>query len=171
MNFIQTFSGVSADVRIEAQSWTAMLDDAKAVCARAIGAASDKVQAPAGEVAVLLTSDAEMQRLNRTWRGRDKPTDVLSFPAPDTIPHGLDRQLGDIALGLETCTADARVMKREMDFHVSHLVVHGFLHLLGYDHEAPAEAEIMEQLEAQILHDLGWPDPYAVIEAGVDEHE
>jgi len=99
--------------------------------------------------------------LNKQWRGFDKPTDVLSFPSDGPDFPGAPRLLGDIALGYETSTADAAKLSRPLDAHISHLVLHGFLHLLGYDHIEPADAAVMEKLEAEILAELGWPDPYA----------
>jgi len=111
-----------------------------------------------GSVTVLLTDDAEMQRLNAQWRERDRPTNVLSFPAPDTaFPH-----LGDLALGWGVVSSEAHAQGKGAADHLRHLVVHGVLHLLGHDHEAgEAEAEEMEQRERVILAQLGVGDPYA----------
>ena len=114
-----------------------------------------------GEMAVLLTDDAEMHALNQQWRGIDKPTDVLSFPSESPEIPGQPQYLGDVAVGYETALRDAEAMQRPFEGHISHLLVHGFLHLLGYDHIEAADATIMEPLEAEILAGLGWPDPYA----------
>lgn len=117
-------------------------------------------------VAFLLTDDAEIRRLNRQYRGKDKPTNVLSFPAmPEDRPagpsiRGVPRHLGDIALALETVRREAEEQGKTVRSHVSHLAVHGVLHLIGHDHENDAEAEAMEALERRILAGLGIADPY-----------
>lgn len=108
---------------------------------------------------MLFTDNAEMQRLNKQWRSKDWPTDVLSFPGNAEIPSE-SRHLGDIALGFETASGDAAKLGRKMPAHISHLLVHGFLHLLGYDHETDGDAHVMESLEIEILAGLGLPDPY-----------
>jgi probable rRNA maturation factor len=148
------------DVRVADPRWQAALGDIEALARRVLGHASLQTTS-GGEVSILMTSDSEMRDLNRRWRGIDKPTDVLSFPgkgpqAPDAPVH-----IGDIALAFETSQRDAEEMNRPFDGHVSHLLVHGFLHLLGYDHIEPEDAALMEPLEASILAGLGWPDPYA----------
>lgn len=151
---------LSLDVRVADERWEKALGDIDALCARVLGCAAARM-GQGGEVSILFTADPEMQHLNRTWRGKDAPTDVLSFPAGDgpDIP-GAPVLLGDIALGYETSAKDAASMDRPMEFHAAHLLVHGFLHLLGHDHLEPADAAVMEPLEVQILADLGWPDPY-----------
>jgi probable rRNA maturation factor len=141
--------------------------DAEAVIQRAIAAAAEMVDADTSEaeVAVMLTDDAGIRTLNSNWRGIDKPTNVLSFPAlqpsgaagPDDAP----RMLGDIAIAYETTRQEADDEQRPFDHHLSHLAVHGFLHLIGYDHEKDDDAEAMEALETEILAQLGIPDPYA----------
>jgi probable rRNA maturation factor len=113
----------------------------------------------------MLTDDAGIRTLNSNWRGIDKPTNVLSFPAlqptgaggPDDAPN----MLGDIAIAFETTRKEADDEQKPFDHHLSHLAVHGFLHLIGYDHEKDDEAEAMEALETEILAQLGIPDPYA----------
>ena len=113
----------------------------------------------------MLTDDAGIRTLNRNWRGIDKPTNVLSFPAlqptgaggPDDAP----RMLGDIAIAYETTRQEADDEQKPFDHHLSHLAIHGFLHLIGYDHENDDDAEAMESLEQEILAQLGIPDPYA----------
>lgn len=150
---------LSVDVRIGDPRWAA-LGDPDALAARVLAHAAAYMKA-GGELSLLFTADAEMQALNRQWRGLDKPTDVLSFPADDPeIPEQL-QYLGDVAIGYETSRADAEAMGRPFDGHISHLMIHGFLHLLGYDHIEPDDAKVMEPLETQILAGLGWPDPYA----------
>jgi probable rRNA maturation factor len=116
--------------------------------------------AEAAEVSVLFTDDAHIRRLNRQFRGKDRPTNVLSFPAAPLVPGRFGPALGDIALALETVTGEAKSGGLTLANHVSHLIIHGFLHLLGFDHEAEAEAVAMERLEAAILGRLGIADPY-----------
>ena len=141
--------------------------DAEAVIDRAIATAAEIVNANLGEaeLAVMLTDDAGIRTLNSNWRGIDKPTNVLSFPAlPPTGAGGPDdapRMLGDIAIAYETTRREADDEQKPFDHHLSHLAVHGFLHLIGYDHETDNDAEAMETLEAEILAQLGIPDPYA----------
>ena len=111
------------------------------------------------EATILLTDDAEMRALNRTWRGKDEPTNVLSFPAGDTPRE--DGALGDLAIAYETAKAEADQAGIPLSDHVSHLVVHGVLHLLGFDHLDDLEADKMEDLEREALASLGIADPYA----------
>lgn len=112
-------------------------------------------------VDLLFTSDAEVQEINRQWRGLDKPTNVLSFPsAAMPLPEGEIQHLGDVVLAFETVTAEAAAQNKPFENHVAHLIVHGLLHLLGWDHETDDEAEAMERREREILATLGIPDPY-----------
>ncbi len=141
--------------------------DAEAIIHRAIATAAEFVTADVGEseVAVMLTDDAGIRTLNSNWRGIDKPTNVLSFPALQ--PTGrraagdAPRMLGDIAIAYETTRKEADEGETPFDHHLGHLAIHGFLHLIGYDHEKDGEAEAMEALEREILSQLGIPDPYA----------
>lgn len=151
--------GLFIDLRIADARWEA-LGDLQAFADKALGQAAAHMK-EGGELAVLFTDDAEMQALNRQWRNLDKPTDVLSFPSDQPEIPGQPLFLGDIALGYETALRDAEAMNRPFEAHTSHLLIHGFLHLLGYDHIEPEDAKVMEPLEAQILAGLGWPDPYA----------
>jgi probable rRNA maturation factor len=115
------------------------------------------------EVAVALCDDAEVRQLNATWRDTDKPTNVLSFPAADDIPANNDmRTLGDVVLAFETVAGEAQTAGLELNHHAAHLVVHGVLHLVGYDHETDEDARQMEELERRILSGLNIADPYAV---------
>lgn len=107
------------------------------------------------EVSVVLTDDAEIRELNREWRGKDKPTNVLSFPQDEKT------LLGDIILSLGTIEEEARSQGKALADHAAHLTVHGLLHLLGYDHETEAEAEEMEALEIDICARMGIKNPYA----------
>ena len=141
------------DVEIEADDWARAVGEVEAAVARAASAA---LGGTAGDVVVLLTDDAAVSDLNRTHRGQDRPTNVLSFPAPPSAaPH-----LGDLVLAFGICRDEAAAQGKTMADHLSHLVVHGVLHLLGRDHEAEAEAEAMEAEERSILATLGVADPY-----------
>lgn len=112
------------------------------------------------ELSIVLTDDAEQKALNRDWRGIDKPTNVLSFPQiePFSPVVGI---LGDITLARETLEREAAELGKSFEDHFTHLVVHGFLHILGYDHIEEADALVMEGLETQILSSMGIADPYA----------
>ena len=142
------------EVEIEADAWTAALPEAETVVRRAATAALGTV---VGDVVVLLTDDAAVRDLNARFRDKDRPTNVLSFPAPETAePH-----LGDIVLAYGVCADEAAAQGKSLADHLSHLVVHGVLHLLGRDHEDDAEAEEMEAEEREILAGIGVADPYA----------
>jgi probable rRNA maturation factor len=154
------------EVLVVADGWHGE-PDAEVVIQRAIAAAAELADADIGEaeLAVMLTDDEGIRTLNNNWRGIDKPTNVLSFPAlPPTGPAGPDdppRMLGDIAIAYQTTRQEADDEQKPFDQHLSHLAVHGFLHLIGYDHEKDDDAEAMEALEQEILAQLGIPDPYA----------
>lgn len=161
-------TGIAIDILVEAGDWpdarsleslsrTAII----AACAElAIGADQ------ASELSIVFSDDAHVRALNAEWRGKDKPTNVLSFPAFPTVRGGkLPPMLGDIVLARETIISEAALDEKRADHHLTHLLVHGFLHLLGYDHETPDDAEAMEATERRILARLAIPDPYAVSEA------
>lgn len=112
------------------------------------------------ELSIVLTDDAEQQVLNRDWRGIDKPTNVLSFPQIEPFSPVIGI-LGDITLARETLEREARELGKSFEEHFTHLVIHGFLHILGYDHIEEADALVMEGLETQILSSMGIADPYA----------
>lgn len=146
------------DVEIEDDAWLEALPQAAAVVDRAVRAALRAGGRPEADVAVLLTDDETIRTLNRDFRGKDRPTNVLSFPAAATAgPH-----LGDVALAFGTCAREAAAQNKPLERHLTHLVAHGALHLLGWDHQSDAEAEAMESVERKILAELGMPDPYAV---------
>lgn len=153
------------DIIRQSELWSAE-PDCEAVIRRALAAAAaETALAARAEVSVLLADDAAIRTLNRQWRGEDKPTNVLSFPAA-AAPAPAERLLGDIALAFETLARESRAAGKPFAQHCAHLVVHGFLHLLGYDHESDDEADTMERLEARIMARLGLPDPYGnVVEA------
>jgi probable rRNA maturation factor len=113
------------------------------------------------EVSVLLADDAEARALNERWRGVDKPTNVLSFPAAAPDKTAAAPLLGDIAVAFETVEREAAEEGKTFTDHAAHLVVHGFLHLLGFDHQGAGEADRMEAIEARALARLGIADPYA----------
>ncbi|MDP3802840.1 rRNA maturation RNase YbeY [Brevundimonas sp.] len=141
------------EVEVEASAWTDALPDAAAVVERAATAALGAVE---GDVVVLLTDDAAVQDLNARFRGKDGPTNVLSFPASESAaPH-----LGDLVLAHGVCAAEAGAQGKTLADHLTHLTVHGVLHLLGRDHVDEAEAEAMEAEERSLLASLGVADPY-----------
>lgn len=144
------------DVDIEAKDWTRALPEAAALVERAGQAVLDYEKQPGGAT-VLLTDDAAVQDLNARFRQQDKPTNVLSFPTAPNPEH----HLGDIALAYETCAREAHEQKKTLGDHLQHLVAHGVLHLLGYDHMTDEEAEEMEGLERVVLASLGIADPYS----------
>jgi probable rRNA maturation factor len=145
------------EVEIEDEAWTVALPDAAAVAERAATAA---LGTAAGDVVVLLTDDATVRDLNARFRGRDQPTNVLSFPAADMTLPGQAPHLGDLVLAFGVCAAEAAAQGKSLADHLAHLTVHGVLHLLGRDHEDEAEAEAMEAEERTILARLGVADPY-----------
>src|SRR3569623_1022371 len=152
----------TADVLIAADCWQAHAD-ADDVVQRAIAAAATCVDLPANETqtAVMLTDDARVRELTRERRGQDKATNVLSFPAAQPPgPTAQPLMLGDIAIAYETTRNEAEAEGKPFQNHLSHLAIHGFLHLLGYDHLNDEEAEEMEGLERDILAKLGIADPY-----------
>ena len=141
------------EIEVEAEAWTGALPGAEAVVERAAQAALGTVE---GDIVVLLTDDAAVRELNGRFRDKDRPTNVLSFPAPENaFPH-----LGDIVLAFGVCATEAEAQGKPLADHLSHLVVHGVLHLLGRDHEDDAEAEEMEAEEREILAQIGVADPY-----------
>lgn len=153
---------VSADILVTASCWEAE-PEAEALVQRAIEAAAREAAPSAGgaEVAIVLTDDSGIRTLNRDWRGIDKPTNVLSFPAAPAPGHDAQPQmLGDIAIAYEVTRREAESEGKPFGHHLSHLAVHGFLHLIGHDHETDEDAEVMESLERRILGGLGIPDPY-----------
>jgi probable rRNA maturation factor len=159
-------------VTIGADRWRAVLDDAPARCRQAVRAALVRAApAPwqrAAEVGILLGNDQAIRQLNARHRGQDRATNVLAFPLADFDRGRLSHEpppgpllLGDVILALETVCAEAGAAGRPVGHHLCHLVVHGTLHLLGFDHQDDAEASVMEGLEREILADLHLPDPYA----------
>lgn len=153
---------------IEADGWP-QEEALEALVNRALDAAEIELGLGAdypSEVSFLFTDDSTIQGINNEWRGKDKPTNVLSFPAfplrPGMAPKPL---LGDIVIALETVQREAIDEQKSFENHLTHMIVHGLLHLLGYDHETDADAEQMEHLERQILETLAIPDPYALFDS------
>lgn len=144
------------EIEVEDEAWRAVAD-VEAVCTRAAEAVLGALASSDGDVTILLADDAALAELNGDFRGKPGPTNVLSFPAhPSAAPH-----LGDLALGFGVCAREADEQGKALADHLAHLVVHGVLHLVGYDHETEAEAEAMEALERDVLKGLGVADPYA----------
>jgi probable rRNA maturation factor len=143
------------DTWAPAQVTDAMLKQA----ARAALLAAPLLRQGTYQITIVLTGDEEMRNLNRTWRGKDAATNVLSFPADDGMRE--PGPLGDVMLAYETTLKEARQQNIALQDHVSHLVVHGVLHLLGFDHAKDEAAELMENLERTALASLGIADPYA----------
>jgi len=127
---------------------------------RAAIAAAAALSTAAGEVSILLTDDKAIRALNRDWRGIDKPTNVLSFPAPGAAAGASAKTLGDIVMAYETLAQECDRQDRVFLHHLAHLTVHGFLHLIGYDHQTDAQADAMEGLESKIMARMNLPDPY-----------
>ncbi len=157
---------VAIDLAVEADGWEAIpgLDGLIRRAVDAAEAGSGTPVAKEAELSILLCDDATIRPLNRDWRGFDKATNVLSFPAFSPLPLAEKPLLGDLAVALETVQREAAQEGKTVSDHLTHLIVHGFLHLLGHDHETTAEAEAMEALETHILAGLGIADPYAETE-------
>ena len=152
------------DIEIEAAAWTDAQPDAEQLVRTAAEAVLAMEHLSERSLVVLLTDDIAVQALNAKFRGKDQPTNVLSFPTPPNP----EQHLGDIALAYQTCAREAAEQGKSLAFHLQHLVAHGVLHLLGYDHMTELEAEEMEGLERVVLASLGVPDPYA---AGEGDHD
>lgn len=155
---------IDIDVLVEAGAWPeerqlkgAVSDAVGAVLAE-LGYGADG----SSELSVVFTDDAHIAGLNAAWRDKDKPTNVLSFPAfPTKIGDPMPPMLGDIVLASETIEREAQLEGKLLRHHITHLVVHGLLHLLGHDHENDGEADAMEAIERSALARLAIPDPYA----------
>lgn len=156
---------VEIDIRIDGGGWhRAAYPAEQAVRDAAAAALGGYELAPGTELSVLLTDDAAIAALNRRWRDKDGPTNVLSFPGQSPAPGEASALLGDVVIAFETLEAEAIAAAIPPADHLKHLVVHGVLHLLGLDHETAEDADEMEKCEVEILAGLGVPDPYAVSE-------
>jgi len=164
----------SIALSLDCEAWESTLPEVETLCRIAAEAALDGAGVdlpPVYELSLVLTTDAEIRILNRMWRGQDKPTNVLSFPADmDIVPDDAPVLLGDVVVAFETTRREVEEAKlaATLSDHLSHLIVHGVLHLLGYDHEIDDEAEEMEQLEIELLAGLGIPNPYTDHERRLD---
>jgi probable rRNA maturation factor len=145
------------DIVVESELWK-QTGNVKAVLRRALEAAAGSVSTKGAELAIVLTDDSAIRLLNRDWRSIDAATNVLSFPTENA--GGEPPLIGDIVLAYETIAREARAEQKPFAHHLAHLAVHGFLHLVGYDHERDPDAEAMEQAERTILRTLAIPDPY-----------
>lgn len=161
---------VAVSLIVEHEAWREAVADPLPLLRRAAGAALQQARRDrrsrskaSPSVAVALIDDRAMRKLNRSFRGKDKPTNVLSFPAGET-PDGkrAKHPLGDVAIALGTVKREAKAQGKSVADHLTHLMVHAILHLLGYDHESDPEAERMETLERKALAALGIADPYRV---------
>jgi len=145
------------DVMVDCKRWKDT-EGVKSIVRRAVAQAAATVSTTGTELAIVLTDDSAIRQLNRLWRGIDAATNVLSFPSKRTA--GEPPHLGDIVLAYETIAREATAEGKPFAHHLAHLVVHGYLHLIGYDHDKEADAEAMEQTERKILRHLNIPDPY-----------
>jgi len=157
---------VRIDVIVTSPLWSKTPEAEDAVM-KAIAASETYFEPQDAEVGVLLCDDDEIRRLNARWRGKDAATNVLSFPSAGQ--NAAERHLGDIAISYQTLAREASDERKMILHHLSHLTAHGYLHLLGFDHETDDEAEEMEDLERKILADLGIGDPYGSTVAGQDQ--
>lgn len=154
---------IAVDIAVEAEVWgeEARWRPLAERVAAAVAARDELIVPEAAELSLVLTDDARIRVLNRDWRGFDKPTNVLSFPAAEADEEDPGPLLGDVVVAHETTAREALDEGRAFEDHVAHLLVHGLLHLFGFDHETDAEAEEMEGLESEIMLGLGLADPWA----------
>jgi len=151
-------SGIELTIDVEHPAWRKKWPSLRRDASRLLNAAAlhPALKAKAqGVVALVLTNDRALRRLNRQFRGKDRPTNVLSFP-DQTEP------LGGIAIAFETVAAEGREQNKDFVNHAKHMILHGFLHLLGHDHVTKGQASLMEQVEIAILGDVGIPNPYVI---------
>lgn len=154
---------LAVEILVEAGAWppAAHLEALASRAVEAVFAELVRDLVPESEVSLVFTDDEAIRRLNAEWRNSDKPTNVLSFSG---MPHGtggaVPAMLGDIVLAAETVRGEAEAEHKTLDHHLAHLIVHGLLHLLGFDHEDDAEAEVMEEAERRVLARLAIADPY-----------
>lgn len=156
-------AGVTVDILVEAGSWPSEAE-LTSLARRAVDGVLAEIGAKSNttsELSLVFSDDAHVRKLNSGWRGKDRPTNVLSFPAfPGGSRGTLPPMLGDVVLAWETVRAEAEAEGKPVLDHIAHLITHGVLHLIGYDHETDAEAEEMEEAERRILAGMGVPDPY-----------
>ena len=150
------------DIMVEAGEWPAQAR-LKRIADKVVGAASNRLKldlSDGAELSIVFTDDAHIKSLNHKFRRKNKPTNVLSFPGAPAANGRIGPILGDIVLGQETISREAASGALTLEAHLSHLILHGFLHILGYDHENDGDAKIMEGLETAILGGIGIADPY-----------
>lgn len=148
------------DIAVQDEDWGDIFDDPDSICFRATRSALSAIEAPRlGELSIVFTDDKTIQKLNTDFRGKNTPTNVLSFPGVGPAPL-----LGDIVIARETVLREADTKNIPAADHVTHLLVHGFLHLQGYDHETDKDAAAMEALEIKALQRLGIDNPYQIEE-------
>jgi probable rRNA maturation factor len=152
-----TRSACKIDLVVESGLWKKAAET-RSIVRRAVTEAAAALSTTEAELAIVLTSDSAIRLLNRQWRGIDKATNVLSFPTKALCGH--PPLIGDIVLAHETIAREAREQGKPFDHHLAHLVVHGYLHLMGYDHQRNEDAKAMEQMERAILRRLAIADPY-----------
>ena len=155
---------VAIDILVEAGDWPdeSTLGVLAERAVASVVAELDEGGEGSSELSLVFSDDSGIARLNAEWRGKDRPTNVLSFPAFPVAPGApLPPLLGDIVLAAETISREAKLDGKPLEHHIAHLIIHGFLHLVGHDHEAEAEAEAMESIERRALARLAIPDPYA----------
>jgi len=156
---------IGLDIVVDSRLWQ-LERGVRAWLRRALREAAAMAATKGGELAIVLTDDSAIRALNRDWRGKDKATNVLSFPAPihshpgNAPPLARPHLMGDIVIAYETAAREAQAEGRPFQHHLAHLAVHGFLHLLGHDHASDAEADAMEALEIAVLARLEVPNPY-----------
>ena len=153
------------DVQMQSPLWKAQ-PLAEQIVREAVIAAASALSTADGEVSIVLTDDSTIATLNREWRGIDKPTNVLSFPASGHKASDGAQFLGDMVIAYETLVRECDDEDREFLHHLAHLTVHGFLHLIGYDHQTDAQADAMEGLESKIMARMKLPDPYLARDLG-----
>lgn len=164
---------MDVDIDVRCDHWREKLPHVASLCRRAAVAAAGSardgvVGEAAGEISIVLADDDFVQMLNRSWRDHDSPTNVLAFPASsEDMPSGEVRLFGDVVVAFQTTLREAEKQCKQLDHHLTHLIVHGVLHLMGYDHLTDDEAEQMETLETDILADMGIDDPYGDLSATI----
>ncbi|WP_371396323.1 rRNA maturation RNase YbeY [Fretibacter rubidus] len=146
------------DITVNCEDWHSAAQNLDDIVHKALGAIWPALDTPkAGELSIAFVSDADIQTLNRDYRHKDKPTNVLSFPSVGPAPV-----MGDIIIALKTTQSEAQSAGKPLTDHVTHLLIHGFLHLHGYDHATDNEASVMEALEIKALASLGIDNPYEI---------
>jgi probable rRNA maturation factor len=160
----RTAAAPKIEILVRSQHWRKQ-PRAGATIKKAIAAAAKAASKPRAELAIVLSDDSAIRALNRDWRGKDAATNVLSFPAAEPGNARVSPHLGDIVIAYQTAAREAAAENKPFGHHLAHLAVHGYLHLIGYDHETDRAAQRMERLERAVLARIAVPDPYALREA------